>query len=164
MWICSKLGFFSIVKKADGFYVRARSVSDLKNLKVATGLDNEIKQWAGTDYVARIIVDTVGLVLVMDALTATIDYHNFKNAIAKDTSQKDKGKYYAEVWGVMFDYQNDISWVKSETEGKFVKAVDKSKGKGNNKKGKPKGKISWESDSGISDIKMPKSKRDKKNG
>ena len=39
MWIASKYGFFSIVKKKEGFHVRGRSLKDLKNLKKAASID-----------------------------------------------------------------------------------------------------------------------------
>ena len=44
MWICSKLGFFSIVKKDDRWHVRARARVDLKALKKATGLRLPIEE------------------------------------------------------------------------------------------------------------------------
>jgi hypothetical protein len=108
MWIASNLGYFSIVKKDDGYYVRARSVDDLDYLKAAAGLDNEILQWPGTDYLARIIVDKPGLEKIQKALFDSITYDNFKDSIAANPRQSDKLKYYGHVWGIMWEYQMKV--------------------------------------------------------
>lgn len=119
MWIASNLGYFSIVKKEGQFYVRARSVQDLKDLKAATGLRNKIKQWKGTDYIARIILDESELNKVRDALFAGITYDNFKDSIKDNPRQREKTGFYGKVWNIMFDYQ----WRKSGSN--FGKRVGK---------------------------------------
>lgn len=107
MWIASALGYFSIVKKKNTYYVRARNENDLRLLMDATGVSREILQYAGTDYVARILVNQSELDLIMRTLFSTIQYDNFKNSIIANSTQRDKCKYYSEVWGVMWDYQRD---------------------------------------------------------
>jgi hypothetical protein len=55
MWVFSQNGFFSIVRKPDGFHVRARQKEDL----VRVGL-TPIKSFAGSDYPWRAILDQAG--------------------------------------------------------------------------------------------------------
>lgn len=105
MWLATSKGFFSVVKKENSFYVRARNVTDLKILLSATGLKKEILQLPKTDYIARIIVNQDELNLIMQTLTDTIDYDNFKDSVYKNKLQKDKSEYYSEIWWMMVQYQ-----------------------------------------------------------
>lgn len=109
MWIASSLGYFSIVKKADKYYVRARNSQDLKLLNKAAGIDAEIYIFAGTDYAARIIIDAETLWKVQDALFDSIDYDNFKDSIHDNPEQVDKLGYYTRVWGIMLNYQLSLT-------------------------------------------------------
>lgn len=105
MWICSTLGYFSIVKKEGDFYVRARTPKDLENLKKAAGINDEVKQFPNTDYVARLIVDKKTLDKIYGALQNTINYPNFKDEIHDSPSQRDKLGYYSKIWEIMYTYQ-----------------------------------------------------------
>ena len=49
MWIASKYGFYSIIRKDDGFHVRGRLKGDLKNLKEHSELDCEVLKWDTAD-------------------------------------------------------------------------------------------------------------------
>lgn len=106
MWIASIYGYFSIVEKKNKYYVRARKIEDLLYLLEATGLSNEILQFAGTDYIARIIVTKEELNVIRDTLFSSITYPNFKSEIQKTRTQSDKLKHYNNVWWEMLDYQN----------------------------------------------------------
>jgi hypothetical protein len=59
MWICSKLGFFSIVRKGEPetWQVRARRKEDLEELFNAIDFDHEILTTPGHDYAFRVHVD-----------------------------------------------------------------------------------------------------------
>lgn len=105
MWIASSYGYFSIVEKKNKYYVRARKIEDLIYLLEATGLSNEILQFAGTDYIARIIVTKEELNVIRDTLFDSITYPNFKSKIQQTRTQVDKLKHYNNVWWEMLDYQ-----------------------------------------------------------
>ena len=107
MWIASKYGFFSIVKKKEGFHVRGRSLKDLKNLKKAASIDYEILERVGTDYAYRIIVDKKGLKKVMSAMEESIDYKNFKNKIHGIKDQKSKVHAYSNLWADLYILQDN---------------------------------------------------------
>ena len=109
MWICSTLGYFSIVKsdrEEDRFLVRARTPLDLEILKRETGLTNEVVVLPDTDYAARLIVSGEELGAIFGTLERTIDYRNFKDRIKDTLEQRDKGESYGKVWNVMFQYQD----------------------------------------------------------
>ncbi|GAA5146357.1 hypothetical protein GCM10023213_39270 [Prosthecobacter algae] len=82
MWLCTQLGFLSIVRKEpDTFHIRARCREDLDQLGAAcTG--TPIASYAGSDYPWRILCPAADLPRFMSALTTSIDYGNFKSAIA----------------------------------------------------------------------------------
>lgn len=106
MWVCSKLGFFSIVKKrADGhrgnWQIRARVRNDLELLKSAAGISATVQEWPDADYRWRIIVGKRDLARVTAALEASIDYSNFKAMIHATPSQIGKYTAYAAFWGDM---------------------------------------------------------------
>ena len=107
MWICSKLGFFSIVKKGEPetWQVRARRKNDLQELLESTGLDAEIIPTPNADYAFRIIVDQAGLERLFSSLEESIDYPNFKDCIADQPMQSDKLPVYHEFWSGMLKVQ-----------------------------------------------------------
>ncbi len=117
MWIASKLGFFSVVKKAPNFYhVRGRSKRDIENIIEAADLFLQVEEDQVADYRYRVIVTEKEYQRVMTALMETVDYRNFKDMIHDNPDQKDKYSYYSKIWGEMFDYQRDteppIDWEK----------------------------------------------------
>jgi len=108
MWICSKLGFFSIVKKGppDSWQVRARSESDLRTLLTAAGLKTDILPTPGSDYAFRFVVDTEDLSRVFAVLVYSIDYPNFKSCLETLPQQQDKLAVYHEFWSQMRKIQD----------------------------------------------------------
>ena len=107
MWICSKLGFFSIVEKGGPgmWQIRARCENDLHQLIEATGLDTEVISTPKADYGFRIVVDHDDLARVFSTLADSIDYSNFKNRIASLQEQQDKLHAYHDFWGGMLKVQ-----------------------------------------------------------
>jgi hypothetical protein len=102
MWVASKLGFFSIVRKGEVFHVRGRARGDLDKLKAASGVAEEVvESWAGSDYAWRMIVSASSLGEVMAALEGSVDYGNFKGMIGAQPDQADKLDAYHEIWRVM---------------------------------------------------------------
>ena len=96
MWIASRYGFFSIVKKDDGFHVRARSRRDLEILREACikwvrperGLILEIKDTPNSDYCSRIVLGDVHL--ITDVLANSVNYPSLRKEIEATPEQADK--------------------------------------------------------------------------
>ena len=108
MWIASKFGFFSIVRKNPGeCHVRARMREDLKNLIAASRIDAEISTREESDYRYRVIVEESVVEKIMATLAETLDYDNFKSMIMRTPSQSDKASTYGEIWAMMYSYQSD---------------------------------------------------------
>ncbi|MFZ4696084.1 MAG: hypothetical protein ACOYMV_13245 [Verrucomicrobiia bacterium] len=115
MWLFTRFGFYSIVRKDDGIHVRGRVRKDLENLKQAAKLDGDILDWrrpkpggAKADYPYRIILtDNADLRKVMRLLADTLDYDNFKNRVATLPDQRAKLGAYHEVWGLMSGQTHD---------------------------------------------------------
>lgn len=112
MWVASKFGWFSIVKKDGGFHVRARKEADLAELQAAVCGEfakMRIHSTPAADYRARIFVPQDDAVHVLPAIMRTfsesIDYANFKGEIGALPSQRDKLSCYHDVWDTMFRYQ-----------------------------------------------------------
>ena len=99
MWICSTLGFFSIVKKGAGFHVRARDEADLMRLTAHAGIKEKIQLDVGTDYAARVVVRSLyDVERIMQTLAAHVDYPNFKEAIHSSQHQRAKLEAYSKLW------------------------------------------------------------------
>ena len=105
MWICSKYGFFSIVKKQDGFHVRARLRQDLCNLCLAAGVGDEIQEWPAADYRWRVRLNSDAMAILFVALAQSIDYPNFKSMIAGLSDQAEKLSIYGDLWQRMAHLQ-----------------------------------------------------------
>lgn len=113
MWLCTKLGFYSIVRKApDEFHVRARCRGDLVNLRkaVAERLHKPAARWTihrsePADYRYRIIVSAVSFQGVMQTLAQELDYSNFKGVIAQTDHQREKLPIYSDFHHDMEDWQ-----------------------------------------------------------
>jgi hypothetical protein len=108
MWLCTKLGFFSIVlKDADTIHIRARCREDLEALAYAAGMGEPVSSYPGSDYPWRILCPAVELPRFMSALTTSIDYDNFKNAIAASPSQRSKLHAYHDIHHHMLKWQRE---------------------------------------------------------
>lgn len=121
MWIASKFGWFSIVKKTDGWHVRARVRQDLENLIRAGDI---CKRWTiietpDADYRYRFIVGKVGINRVFDALERSVDYPNFKAEIAALPDQRHKLRAYHEIWEKMAALQTSDATTEQEYSNGF---------------------------------------------
>ena len=109
MWICSRLGFFSVVRKADGlFHVRARREKDLANL--AAALPKAERPTIHTsdphaDYRFRIVTDAAGWAVLAGVLADSVDYPNFKGIIGATPDQADKLATYSDFHHAMARFQ-----------------------------------------------------------
>jgi hypothetical protein len=106
MWLCTKLGFYSIVQKEPGTYhIRARSREDLDRLAAAAGTGTPVDSYPGSDYPWRIICSGEDLPRFFEALAGGIDYGNFKSAIAADATQRSKLSPYHDIHHRMLEWQ-----------------------------------------------------------
>jgi hypothetical protein len=101
MWLAAVTGLYSVVKKgAPGEYqVRARVKGDLENLCGRIGFPNSriITTPAG-DYAFRLVVSEEELGLILESLRASIEYPNFKNAVARVPGQEKHEIMYHKWW------------------------------------------------------------------
>ena len=110
MWLFTKHGFFSVVKKKfkkddKPYQIRARVKNDLHNLIDRCSLDEDIIDTSNSDYRYRITVDRVDLNRVMDSIVDDLDYSNFKSMVHGVEDQKDKMNAYYKVWQAMYELQ-----------------------------------------------------------
>ena len=123
MWIFSKHGFFSVtVSPVDAgvFQLRAREERDLDALRAAVlalsvvrGKPERVTVWQGlelmvtphTDYRYRFILDPCALGEAMSAWEQSVDYTNFKSAIARTPTQRHKEPALHEIWEIMLRFQ-----------------------------------------------------------
>lgn len=107
MWLFTKCGFYSIVRKsADEWHVRARAKKDLENLVALVGGKHKIHRSADADYLWRIVCGGAEAKKMIARLADDIDYANFKEAVGATLDQADKLTAYHEIWGVMRYYQD----------------------------------------------------------
>ena len=84
MWLFTKYGFYSIVKKKYGdqekpFQARARKRKDLENLLKLVPMEGEIIDTLYADYYYRFVVDQEELGRIFDLLVENLDYDIFKD-------------------------------------------------------------------------------------
>lgn len=100
MWICTNLGFLSIVDKAKQpgcLVVRARKAEHIE----AHFPEAKVQRTPGNDYLYRAEIARETVAELIAEQVRTIDYANFKNSVA------DRALHgaYAEVWRVMAKLQ-----------------------------------------------------------
>lgn len=117
MWVFSRIGFYSAVKKpglkSGKLEIRARCRGDLIRLLHATGTKTKIIENEGTDYPFRVRLNkSVWADFVCDQ-AMSIDYPNFKSTI--DTNrfesyvQKNRRhKAYMGVWAAMLGLEETL--------------------------------------------------------
>ena len=112
MWLMTKMGFFSIVKKGDVFgkkdtwCVRARARKDLENLKEFSVLKGDIiETLEDADYHYRVFINGKELDNLFRLLPSSIEYPNFKQMIHKNSDQEEKHPFYLECWKALWVYQ-----------------------------------------------------------
>ena len=106
MWIATKVGFFSIVRKEEkDFHVRARLRPDLVEMMELTGIESKIFESEYTDYRFRIVVDSDTVRKIGAIHFQEIDYDNFKNTIHDSSTQREKYETYGNIWSLMWGLQ-----------------------------------------------------------
>jgi len=108
MWLCTQLGFFSIVRKEpDTYHIRARCREDLDQLAQAAGTGSPVASFTGSDYPWRILCRAADLPMFMSALNESINYGNFKSAIAASPTQRPKLSAYHDIHHRMVEWQQE---------------------------------------------------------
>lgn len=101
MWLTTTQGFYSAVAHRDLpgiLLVRSRAREDLVNLdKQIPGLAARIDYNEHADYCWRVAVSTEEWALAVARLATTVDYDNFKNAVAARQGHERAGVYHR-VW------------------------------------------------------------------
>ncbi len=107
MWLATKLGFYSVVRKGRDYHVRARLKRDLLNLKEFTGCNAKLIQSPPTaDYRWRMIVRLDVWQAIMVRLVDSVDYANFKSKIDHTPDQCEKHGAYARLWAELHQIQS----------------------------------------------------------
>jgi len=107
MWLCTQLGFYSIVRKnLDEIHIRSRCREDLETLSKAIALPDPVESYPGSDYPWRILCDSTDLGRVFALLASSITYGNFKSAIARHPTQRDKLAAYHDLHHRMIEWQH----------------------------------------------------------
>ncbi len=112
MWLLTPYGFFSVVEKpgdAEGgsLTVRARVRSDLDSLRTVVLPElGPIEESESTDYRYRARAPRAAVAAAMARLAETLDYSNFKNAVADRQGAK-RAKLYHDVWDVLYRMQGN---------------------------------------------------------
>lgn len=107
MWVFTKDGFFSAVKKSEQkgtclITIRARARNDLVNAKKAMGLKRcKIISNGGTDYEFRMVVKKEKWANYLFNQTMALDYENFKGKIYEISPKRES--IYGRVWAELLD-------------------------------------------------------------
>lgn len=106
MWLCTQLGFYSIVRKSpDEIHIRARCREDLETLSKTIALPTPVESYPGSDYPWRILCDPTDLTRLFALMAASITYDNFKSAIAQHPTQHNKLAAYHDLHQRMAEWQ-----------------------------------------------------------
>ena len=100
MWLLTKFGFFSTVRKPgdDHLTVRARSAADLDRLRdqYLPSLGPTV-EGAGTDYPYRARASTEEFAKAMSDIVRDLDYSNFKSEVGRRMGPG-RSHIYGRVW------------------------------------------------------------------
>ena len=117
MWVFTKSGFSSVVKKPglapDELEVRARLRKDLEELKKQTGVKSKILTNAGTDYPFRIRMKREIWAKFLADEAMAIDYPNFKDEVLFGKSEnprrrKHRHDVYFDVWKALLSLSDPL--------------------------------------------------------
>lgn len=107
MWLCTKDGFYSVVKKGGvpdrPLCLRGRVRRDLENFlniigKDAVGSGYMIFKGFGTDYLYRCFISPEDLKVFLTYQAAHLDYNNFKNSIPYSNDGDFRHDVYMDTW------------------------------------------------------------------
>lgn len=109
MWLFTKDGFFSVVRKTgdEQLTVRARCADDLDRLRktYVPELGKTITG-AGSDYKFRAMVAQPACASALERIALDIDYGNFKNVVRTTLGSRRENQLH-EVWRTMYSLQQE---------------------------------------------------------
>lgn len=131
MWLFTRIGFFSIVKKENGeVHIRGRCREHLEALQRKLGAEYPVAEsFEGSDYPFRIITNAARLGHIMIVLGNEVTYPNFKGCLARDEGELGRAYSYLahDVWRAGVGFQRD-----AEVIGRAAAARKKSSNEPNN--------------------------------
>ena len=112
MYVYTKFGLISIVKKRGNFIVRARLRDHIEKIVFCVcGLTpREVEEDTGIDYKFRTIVSADELIIIMTTLALSVDYSCLKRAVKDDD---DYLSLLQDTWNAAIDAQEVSSERKS---------------------------------------------------
>ena len=108
MWVFTTQGFYSVVAHRDDperVIVRARAREDLEALREQIP-SLRIFSDAEADYRWRAIVSRAEWVAAVALLAASVDYPNFKSAVA-ERQGVERERVYSRVWAELLELQQE---------------------------------------------------------
>lgn len=103
MWLYTTYGIYSIVRRDDGMYqVRSRWLGHLEILRAVTGITVKIKTNLNRDYKYRMILNEDEYWRVMEVITASVEYPDFKTHLQYGTDMFDSPSAKAAYYGAYF--------------------------------------------------------------
>ncbi len=114
MWLCTQLGFYSVVRPSDGlFHIGARCLGDLDALASAIGLPGPQPSVAGADCPWHIACDATDLTRFFALMAASLTYEDFLAAVARHPLQQRKLAAYHDI------HQRLLEWQRNQGGGSF---------------------------------------------
>ena len=107
MWIFTTQGFYSAVQHRDDpekVIVRGRTPEDIEALKAQIPTLEPFED-PSADYRYRAVVDKTEWVKAVEVLAGSIDYPNFKSAVARLHGHQ-RAQVYGRVWGELLKLQD----------------------------------------------------------
>jgi 8-oxo-dGTP pyrophosphatase MutT (NUDIX family) len=110
MWLFTRLGFFSVVRKEndDHLTIRSRTQGDLLRLcRYYLPKAGDPVAHAGTDYPWRVRCPQNDFAEALQKIAGDIDYGNFKNEVALSVG-KTRAAHYGKVWSALYGIADDL--------------------------------------------------------
>lgn len=105
MWIFSKSGFFSIVKKDGAIQIRARHPEHLQRLVREYELDVDLILTPDADYCSRVVIDADSFPDLMARMARDVDYSNVKTAVGKTLQDPVMEGVMVNAWRLLWNFQ-----------------------------------------------------------
>ena len=112
MWVFSRAGFFSAVRKGTDKHgevcVRARVLADFDKLRELYFPEmGQVQTNGGTDYPYRVYMTRSEWADIMERMALDVDYKNFKGMISGERGYA-VADLYSDVWAVMYGAEKKV--------------------------------------------------------